>query len=138
MENESKLKLDAFLDDWQDAPEKTKAVFLHLKAYLEDKEGIVLDFIPRPGVTYSLRAAHANQKEKSLFVMVDVIEDDPRWLSVCFYGDMIADPDENGDFVPDGLLGEDAVCFDISAWEDGLIQYVQARMDEAWQVARQG
>ena len=97
-----------------------------------------MDFIPRPGVTYSLRAAHANQKEKSLFVMVDVIEDDPRWLSVCFYGDMIADPDENGDFVPDGLLGEDAVCFDISAGEDGLIQYGQARMDEAWQVARQG
>ena len=111
MEKESGLKLEAFLDDWQDTPERTKAVFLHLKAYLEDKEGIVLDFIPRPGVTYSLRAAHANQKEKSLFVMVDVIEDDPRWLSVCFYGDMMADPEEKGDFVPDGLLGEDAVCF---------------------------
>ena len=84
MEKDSKLKLDAFLDDWQDAPERTKAVFLHLMAYLEGKKGIILDFIPRPGVTYSLRAAHASQKEKSLFVMVDVIEDDPRWLSVCF------------------------------------------------------
>lgn len=138
MEKESELKLDAFLDDWQDTPEKTKAVFLQLKAFLENKEETVLDFIPRPGLTYSLRAAHANQKEKSLFVMVDVIEDDPRWLSVCFYGDMITDPEENGDFVPEGLLGEDAVCFDISAWEDNLIQYAQARMDEAWQYARRG
>jgi hypothetical protein len=38
--------------------------------------------------------------------MVDVIDDDPevRWLSVCFYGEMITDPDEAGELIPEGLL----------------------------------
>ncbi len=114
---------------------KNKAAFLRLKTALEQKEGVSLDFIPRPGVTYSLRATHAMQKEKPLFVMVDVIEDAPRWLSVCFYGDMISDPEDMGDFVPEGLLGEDAMCFDIDRWDDHLIAYVESRMDEAWQYA---
>ncbi len=131
-------ELDAFLADWEDTEEKNKAVFQRLKTFLEQREGVVLSFNPRPGVTYSLRAAHANQKEKSLFAMVDVIEDTPRWLSVCFYGAMISDPEENGDFVPEGLLGEDAICFDIDAWDDGLIGYVESRLDEAWQSASQG
>jgi hypothetical protein len=137
MEKKALKELEVFLDGWQDTPEKSKAVFLRLKTYLEKKEAIVFDFIPRPGVTYSLRASHGNQKEKPLFVMVDVIEDDPRWLSVCFYHAMISDPEENGDFVPDGLLGEDAVCFDMETWNDSLIQYVQSRIDEAWQYAQQ-
>jgi len=131
-------ELDDFLADWEDTEEKNKAVFERLKAFLEQKEGVTLSFNPRPGLTYSLRATHANQKEKSLFSMVDVIEDSPRWLSVCFYGAMITDPEENGDFVPEGLLGEDAICFDIEAWEDGLIAYVEARLDEAWQSAQKG
>jgi hypothetical protein len=131
-------EVDAFLSDWEDTEEKSKAVFLRLKAFLEQKEGVVLSFNPRPGVTYSLRAAHVNQKQKSLFAMVDVIEDTPRWLSVCFYEAMINDPEENGDFVPEGLLGEDAICFDIEAWDDGLVGYVETRLDEAWQSAKQG
>lgn len=131
-------ELNNFLADWEDTEEKNKAVFGRLKAFLEQKEGVTLHFNPRPGLTYSLRAAHVNQKEKSLFAMVDVIEDTPRWLSVCFYGAMISDPEENGDFVPEGLLGEDAVCFDIESWEDGLIAYVEARLEEAWQSAQKG
>ena len=131
-------ELEAFIADWEDTEEKNKAVFLRLKAFLEDKAGVELSFNPRPGLTYSLRAVHENQKEKSLFAMVDVIEDSPRWLSVCFYGQMINDPDENGDFVPEGLLGEDAVCFDIDAWDDDLIAYVEARLGEAWDSAKKG
>ncbi|BBO80358.1 hypothetical protein [Desulfosarcina ovata] len=138
MANNGLQELSAFIEEWQDTEEKNKAAFLRLKSNLEQKEGVLLDFIPRPGVTYSLRATHADQKEKSLFVMVDVIEDAPRWLSVCFYGEMISDPEEAGDFVPEGLLGEDAMCFDIDSWDDHLIQYVEARMDEAWQHAGKG
>ncbi len=63
--------------------------------------------------------------------MVDVIEDDPRWLSVCFYGDSISDPDEKGDFVPKGLLGEDAVCFDLEAYDEEDLGYLEGRIDEA-------
>jgi hypothetical protein len=132
MTSETKPTLETFIEEWQETAEKNKAAFLHLKSALEGKAGTTIEFLPRPGVTYSLRARHHAQKDKGLFVMVDVIEDDPRWLSVCFYGEMITDPEERGDFVPEGLLGEDAVCFDIDAWDEQLIQYVEVRLDEAW------
>ena len=136
--SETLQELQAFVDDWADTDERNKEAFVRLKSHLDAKEGVQLEFIPRPGVTYSLRAAHQNQKQRSLFVMVDVIEDDPRWLSVCYYGDMISDPDEQGDFVPEGLLGEDAMCFDIDQYDDTLLQYVEARLDEAHQNAVKG
>ena len=43
----------------------------------------------------------------------------------------ITDPEEKGDFVPEGLLGEDAVCFDIEEWDEELIRYIEVRLDEA-------
>lgn len=135
MKKEAAQALTAFIDGWKETPEKNRSAFLRLKNYLSEKEGVRLDFNPRPGVTYSLRAVHENQKDKQLFVMIDVIEDDPRWLSVCFYGDMILDPQERGDFVPEGLLGEDAICFDLEQWNDELIQYIEARLNESCQSA---
>lgn len=131
MANETDSELNAFIEQWNETAEKNRETFLHFKDYLSGKEGVILEFIPRAGVTYSLRASHSAQKKRELFVMVDVIEDDPRWLSVCFYGDMITDPEEKGDFVPEGLLGEDAVCFDIEKRDEELIQYVKIRFDEA-------
>lgn len=135
MDATSEQALNTFINEWKETEAKTREVLLHFKEYLSAKDGVTLDFLPRPGVTYSLRAVHANQKEKELFVMVDVIEDDPRWLSICFYDEMITDPDENGDWVPEGLLGEDAVCFDIEEKEDELIRYVELRLDEACRYA---
>ncbi|ETR72401.1 MAG: hypothetical protein OMM_07529 [Candidatus Magnetoglobus multicellularis str. Araruama] len=83
-----------------------------------------------------MRAVHAAQK-KPLFVMIDVIDDDPsnRWLSVCFYGEMITDPDEKGDLIPEGLLGEDGYCFDYEESNDADIAYIQQRIDEAFSAA---
>jgi hypothetical protein len=131
MNNETDNTLNTFIAGWAESPEKNKAMFLHFKGYLADKEGVSFDFIPRPGVTYSLRARHASQKKKQLFVMIDVIEDDPRWLSICFYGEMITDPEGRGDVVPGGLLGEDAVCFDLAEHDTTVIKYLESRLDEA-------
>ena len=130
-------ELEEFLNIWTQDAQGNKIVFLRLKNFLAAKPGVKLGFKARPGVSYSLRAVHENQKDKDLFVMVDVIDDDPenRWLSVCFYGDMITDPEEKGDFVPQGLLGEDACCFDIDEPNEGDIAYVEARLDEAHQKA---
>jgi hypothetical protein len=44
---------------------------------------------------------------------------------------MITDQEEKGDFVPGGLLGEDAVCFDLERRDEALIRYIETRMDEA-------
>ena len=130
--NEDMQTLEAFLEGWEDTPERNKEAFLRLKKHLTAKPGVILDFLPRPGVTYSLRARHENQKNKPLFVMVDVIEDKPRWLSICFFGEMIDDADEHGDFVPAGLLGEDAVCFDLETYDEEKLDYVASRMNEAY------
>ena len=138
MKTTTEQAFNAFIEGWEETPERNKEIFLHFKNYLESKENIALDFIARPGVTYSLRAAHPAQKEKELFVMVDVIEDSPRWLSICFYNDMIGDPASKGDFVPGGLLGEDAVCFDLEKWDEELIHTLEGHLDEAWRSAAKG
>lgn len=138
MREEAEQELNTFLEEWKETPEKNKEIFLHFREYLSNKEGVGLDFISRPGVTYSLRAVQVEQKEKDLFVMVDVIEDVSRWLSVCFYSEMITDPEEKGDFVPSGLLGEDAVCFDLEEPGEALIRYVETRLDEACENAARG
>ena len=138
MNGEKEKELNTFIAEWAETPEKNKKIFLDFKKHLTGQDGVTLDFIARPGVTYSLRAVQANQKDKELFVMVDVIEDTSRWLSVCFYGDMITDPDEKGDFVPGGLLGADAICFDLEEPDETMIAYVKARLDEAWQSAVNG
>jgi hypothetical protein len=137
MKTTAEQAVNAFVAEWEETPEGNKEIFLHFKKSLEAKENILLDFIARPGVTYSLRAAHPAQKERKLFVMVDVIEDHPRWLSICFYGDMIGDSASNGDFVPGGLLGEDAVCFDLEKWDEELIRTIEGHLDEAWSRAAQ-
>ena len=124
-------EISAFIANWSKDDNLCKNAFIELKDYLSAKDDIVLDFIAREGLTYSLRATHVHQKNRPLFVMVDVIEDEPRWLSVCFYGQMVTDPEETGDFVPDGLLGEDALCFDLESYQSRILGYLRDRIDEA-------
>ena len=128
---------NAFLSQWTDNARQTKKAFHRLQDHLVRKPALAFEMVARPGVSYSLRAKHGRQNQRPLFAMIDIIDDDPdqRWLSVCFYGEMISDPDEIGDFVPEGLLGEDAHCFDIEAWDDHLMTYVMARLDEAYDKA---
>lgn len=124
-------ELEDFLSSWPDTPDRNKEAFIRLKEHLESKPEVTLSFEQRPGITSSLRAAHEDQTDRPLFVMVDVIEDDPRWLSICFYAHLVTDPEELGDEVPEGLLGEDALCFDLDAFDEVSLDYIQARMDEA-------
>ena len=70
-------EVDTFIENWPDSPEKNKQIFIRLKDFLKSKAGVIFEFVPRPDVTYSLRAKHENQKNKPLFAMVDVIEDSP-------------------------------------------------------------
>ncbi|MDR3632025.1 MAG: hypothetical protein P4L42_17025 [Desulfocapsaceae bacterium] len=129
-------EIELFVGQWTDGPEQNRRAFIELKEYLAALTGVKLSFNPRPGLTYSLRASQDGQKDRPLFVMVDVIEDNPRWLSACFYGDMISDPDEKGDFVPGGLLGQDARCFDINRYDADFMGYIKAKIVEACTAAR--
>jgi hypothetical protein len=66
---------------------------------------------------------------------MDFIDENPRWLSVCFYGDLITDPEEYGDLVPEGLMGEDGYCFDLEENDPDLVKYIGKRLDEAYENA---
>ena len=125
-------KLDTFLAGWEDNALQVKKSFVLLKNYLADKADLAFIFKARPGVSYSLRAKHTLQTKRELFVIMDVIEEpDNRWLSICFYPDMITDPDDKGVLIPLGLLGEDGYCFDYEEWDEEYLQYLKTRLDEA-------
>lgn len=126
-------ELDTFLKAWTTDPNNAKAAFTDYRDWLAAQPGVSLEFKARPGVSYSLRAVHKNQRERPLFVLVDVVDDEPdaRWLSVCFYADMIDDPDDLGDFVPEGLMGRDACCLNLEENDSAMRAYIQARLREA-------
>ena len=123
--------LDKFILEWQEEDFSIKNIFSHLKNQLEALDGTQLDFVVREGLTFSLRAHHTQNQTRPLFAIIDVIEGEPRWLSVCFYAATIEDPDERGDFVPGGLLGEDAFCFDVTTNDPNLVEYLTARIRDA-------
>ena len=134
---EENTEMRNLFERWADDPGKIKPVFVKLQDGLSGKENATLSFKSRPGISYSLRAnigKTGNTGGGRLFVMVDIVDDDPknRWLSVCFYGDMITDPDEEGDLVPEGLLGEDGYCFDLYEYDEAAISYLEQRIDEAY------
>ena len=131
--------LDRFLSTWQGSSLEMKKAFLQLKECLFEKEDVSFEFSERPGVSFSLRPKHANQRERNLFAMVDIIDDNPdeRWLSVCFYGDMITDPQEMGGLIPGGLAGSDGYCFDLDEYNEDVIGYIQERLEEACAKAAQ-
>jgi hypothetical protein len=126
-------ELDDFLTKWDNSAIEMKNGFLVLADCLLAMADVSLEFNARPGVSYSLRPKHINQKERNLFAMVDVIDDEPdaRWLSVCFYGDMISDPDEAGEVIPGGLAGDDGYCFDVFEYDEAAINYIKDRLLEA-------
>ncbi|WP_300803393.1 hypothetical protein [uncultured Desulfovibrio sp.] len=128
------------LAGWQDDPVGARPAFEAYAARLAGLAQVTLSFKARPGVSYSLRARHAAQKTREVFVLVDVVDDDPenRWLSVCFYADMVNDPDERGDFVPGGLMGADACCLTLDEDDGEMRAYIAARLDEAAAAAAEG
>ena len=133
---EEKREMLELLEAWKRDPNAMKDAFIRLKDMVASKEDAILGFKARPGVSYSLRASFDSSGGRSwpLFVMADIIDDDPenRWLSVCFYGDMVTDPDEEGDLVPGGLLGEDGYCFDLNENDEAMIRNLGSRIDEAY------
>ena len=130
-------ELNALIDSWKETDTKTRQAFIELLEHLQAMPDTTLEFNARPGVSYSLRPKHSGQKNRNLFAMVDVIDDDPeeRWLSVCFYGEMISDPDEAGDLIPEGLLGEDGYCFDLYEYDADEVNYLKQRLTQAHQNA---
>lgn len=126
-------EVDEFLKDWEQDPLSLRQWFVRYFQVLSALDGVELSFVGRPGVSYSLRPRSTREGARQLFAMVDVIDDDPssRWISVCFYEDVITDPEERGEIIPGGLQGEDGYCFDLLENDPALAQYILVRLQEA-------
>jgi len=131
--SEAIAEIDSFLGEWTGENEPMRQWYNQLYGVMKELSEVELKFIARPGVSYSIRPKHPQQTERDLFAIVDVIDDDPaeRWLSVCFYGDMITDPDERGELIPGGLAGSDGYCFDMFDDDKTLGEYLITRIKEA-------
>lgn len=136
-QNGGRMEVTAFIQEWQGKDQPMRNWFQLFFDTLTAMDDVTLEFVARPGVSYSMRPKHKAQTERKLFAMVDVIDDDPadRWLSVCFYGDMISDPEERGEVIPGGLAGSDGYCFDMYDNDEKLAHYLVERMKEGYTVA---
>ena len=130
------------LDDWPQEQAALKAAFERLKEYAGSREGAHWSFVSRPGVSYSLRFdfnPRPDGRERPLFFLTDVVVAVELFLSVCFYEDEISDPHELGNAIPQGLFQETGYCFDVDDFncgDEGLLAYLEERIDEAHAKAR--
>lgn len=126
-------EIETFLAEWSGDAQPMREWFRLFYSELSRLTDVALSFVGRPGISFSMRPKHAKQTNRNLFAIVDVIDDDPaaRWLSVCFYGDMITDPDTRGEVIPGGLAGDDGYCFDMYENDESLAKYLVERLHEA-------
>lgn len=138
-DKEKQSEMRVLFETWTEDPGNIMPAFTQLRDAILAQEKAAFSFTSRPGISHSFRGClpTADEGRDRLFVMVDIVDDDPenRWLSVCFYGDAITDPDELGDLIPGGLLGEDGYCFDLYEYDEGALSYLKERIDEAHQNA---
>ncbi len=127
-------QLEAFLQDWTKDNYNIKPLFTGLLDYAGTLPGIRLEYKGRPGVSHSVRLINPAQASRPFFGLLDIIDDDPesRWLSACFYAEVVSDPEEKGDLIPGGLEGDkDAICFDVED-PDGFTDYLKAVIKEGF------
>jgi hypothetical protein len=139
VDEQEEKDLAEFLDSWKADESGVKEVFHHIRNLFLQKKEVVFQFVYRPGVSGSFRAftKESDEHERTLVALTDIIDDDPenRWISICFYGEMINDPEEEGDLVPGGLMGQDGYCFDIMGHDESMVSYLDRRIEEAWSKA---
>lgn len=125
--------IDEVMADWPTDQPEMKSICRRLAEAASELAERELELVSRPGVSYSIRAVPDVPSQRPVWVMMDVIPgpSEPWWLSVCFYADTITDPDERGDLIPEGLLGQDGYCFDIDEPDEEMFEYMLARLKEA-------
>jgi hypothetical protein len=135
-------ELEEFLAAWPESQTGLKRAYLALKERAESLPGGVWSFLPRPGVSYSLRFdldPRPKGRERQVFFLVDVVgRPGEFFLSVCFYEDEVSDPDELGNAIPQGLFMETGYCFDVDDHDPEQMAYLGARLEEAHASASKG
>ncbi len=141
MSTQPEMSLTEFLKQWPASQAGLKDSLLAYRQGVLAMPGVEESFLPRPGVSYSLRwdlEPRPQGRQKPLFAMADVVPlgEEEMMLSVCFYAEEISDPEELGNLIPGGLYGEDGHCFDLEGDDPALVVYCLARAAEALAAAR--
>jgi hypothetical protein len=113
------------------------SIFRELVAYAQDRTASRTSIVERPGVSFSFRAEPSRPvkgRARPVFFLMDAVvsEQDPWFLSVCFYDDEISDPRELGNPIPRGLYDETGFCFDVDDYNADLLKYLEDRISEAY------
>jgi hypothetical protein len=129
--------LKRLLDRWPAPQRPLRQAFAELTGAAVRWPDVAWTIIERPEISFSWRATLdplPEGRSRPLFCMIDVIlsETEPWWLSACFYEDEISDPAEEGDAIPQGLLGETGYCFDLEEFDPERIGYLSQRIHEAF------
>jgi len=129
-----------YMNTWAEYSQEVKDAFSGLYNILASTPDVKFDFNIRPGVSTSFKSylkKNDPRNPQQLFSVIDIIDQDPQniWLSVCFYADMITDPDDLGNLIPKGLLEEDGYCFDVFEEDNALMDYLKIRIEEAHEKA---
>ena len=123
------------IDDWPASQDSLKHAYIELTFEVRSRSESVCEVVTRQGVTHSFRAGTSRdlKSARPVFVLIDtVVSDvDPWFLSVCFYEDEITDPEESGEAIPGGLLGETGYCFDLEEYDEDYVAYLKTRIAEA-------
>ncbi|CAO0821799.1 conserved hypothetical protein [Desulfarculales bacterium] len=132
----------AFLGQWPHEQAGLKQAYVQLKSWAEALPGALVSFLPRPGVSHSLRfdlEPRPNGRQRPVFFLVDVVDDGgERFLSVCFYKDEVSDPENLGNAVPQGLFQETGYCFDLEDDNPDFMAYLHERLAQAYTIALAG
>lgn len=123
-----------FMDEWKTDSINAKSVLDDFIQNMGDSPKFFAKFVSRPGVSRSLRVMTQPRADgREIVALLDIIDDDPdnRWLSVCFFADMVEDPEDLGDFVPEGLDGRDALCFNYDENDPRMASYIKNRLGNA-------
>lgn len=126
--------LNEFIATWEIDPLNVKNSFLAYRDIFAKDPRFSMKFVSRPGVSHSLRVFAPERPDgTSIAALIDIVDDDPEnpWLSVCFFASLVTDPEDLGDFVPQGLEGRDAICFNLDEDNATLAQYIGERLKEA-------
>lgn len=121
-----------FLGNWSTDRNGVKAGCEALLSCMASLRGMTLACVHRPGISLSVRLLPAGNEAK-ICALLDIIDDDPeaRWLSVCFDASLITDSQGRGDFVPQGLQGADACCFDYDEDDQDYLAYLKEKFTES-------
>ena len=132
MFSNSRLEQDyqVFLAGWEEDVPGIKALFMEIVRRLNQTSRIVVSFIALDPAGGAVRAMRPDM-QRPLIALLEFPEDSPApcSLSIRFYDNAVDDPKSLGDWIPRGLLGEDARSFTVEKNQPALADYVLECLD---------